>query len=244
MIKFFRKIRQRVLAENRISRYLLYAIGETALIVIGILIALQINNWNEYQKAVKSENELLTSLQNEISANIKLLKLVNENNIIWTNDGSNIVQKLSAGIDTFSDSEVTRAFNFVESLIKSPVLDGIVSSNSNVLIKRKELITDFRNLKNTYDAVLLQESYLVEFWNSKVIDFFISCGIPYQGNLDTETTISLMDIELGGYSEKQFIALIKVKSVIQEYWEVERDNALEKSMEILTILINDDEIED
>ena len=50
MIKFFRRIRQRLLSENNLSKYLLYAIGEIILVVIGILIALQINNWNENQK--------------------------------------------------------------------------------------------------------------------------------------------------------------------------------------------------
>ena len=236
MISVFRKIRQGLLTENNVSKYLLYAIGEIVLIVIGILIALQINNWNEYQKAVKSENELLTSLQIEISANIERLKLVNANNNNWTSDGSDIVHKLRIGADTFSDSEVTRAFNYYESLIKSPVLDGIVSSNSNVLVKKKELITDFRNLKDAYDGVLIQESYLTEFWNTKVMDFFISCGIPYQGYLENETTISLKEIELGGYSEKQFIALLKIKSVLQDYWEVERDSALEKSKEVFNLI--------
>src|SRR6056297_3503303 len=47
MIKFFRKIRQKLLSENKFSKYLLYAIGEIVLVVIGILIALQINNWNQ-----------------------------------------------------------------------------------------------------------------------------------------------------------------------------------------------------
>ncbi len=47
MLKFFRKIRQQLLSENKFSRYLLYAIGEIVLVVIGILIALSINNWNE-----------------------------------------------------------------------------------------------------------------------------------------------------------------------------------------------------
>ncbi|MCB0770394.1 MAG: hypothetical protein KDC00_08315 [Flavobacteriales bacterium] len=50
MIKFFRSIRQRMIKENRVSKYLLYAIGEIVLVVIGILIALQINNWNENRK--------------------------------------------------------------------------------------------------------------------------------------------------------------------------------------------------
>jgi hypothetical protein len=47
MIKFFRKIRNTMLNENKFSRYTFYALGEIILVVIGILIALQINNWNE-----------------------------------------------------------------------------------------------------------------------------------------------------------------------------------------------------
>jgi len=50
MIKFFRNIRQRLVKENKLSKYLLYAIGEIILVVIGILIALQINTWNEERK--------------------------------------------------------------------------------------------------------------------------------------------------------------------------------------------------
>lgn len=50
MIKFFRKIRQKLLSENKFGKYLTYAIGEIVLVVIGILIALQINNWNENKK--------------------------------------------------------------------------------------------------------------------------------------------------------------------------------------------------
>jgi Family of unknown function (DUF6090) len=51
MIKFFRKIRQNMIKENRTSKYLLYAIGEIVLVVIGILIALSINNWNDEKNA-------------------------------------------------------------------------------------------------------------------------------------------------------------------------------------------------
>jgi sensor domain CHASE-containing protein len=50
MIKFFRKIRQKMLTENKFSKYLLYAIGEIILVVIGILIAIQLNNLNENRK--------------------------------------------------------------------------------------------------------------------------------------------------------------------------------------------------
>ncbi len=55
MLKFFRKIRQKLLKENRVSRYLVYALGEILLVVVGILIALLINNANEAHKAKQSE---------------------------------------------------------------------------------------------------------------------------------------------------------------------------------------------
>jgi len=51
MIKFFRKIRQNLLSEGKTGKYLKYAIGEIVLVVIGILIALSINNWNENRKS-------------------------------------------------------------------------------------------------------------------------------------------------------------------------------------------------
>jgi uncharacterized membrane protein YgaE (UPF0421/DUF939 family) len=62
MIKFFRKIRQKMLTENKFSKYLIYAIGEIVLVVIGILIALQINNWNAERKVEKEEIGILNNL--------------------------------------------------------------------------------------------------------------------------------------------------------------------------------------
>ncbi|MBO6881380.1 DUF6090 family protein [Winogradskyella sp.] len=68
MIKFFRHIRQSMINQNRTKKYLLYAIGEIILVVIGILIALQINNWNENRKLVKAEIKALKELQEGFKA--------------------------------------------------------------------------------------------------------------------------------------------------------------------------------
>lgn len=57
MIKFFREIRQSMIKENKTSKYLLYIIGEIVLVVIGILIAIQINSWNNTRKR-KSDNKI------------------------------------------------------------------------------------------------------------------------------------------------------------------------------------------
>ena len=76
MIKFFRKIRQNLLMENvskgetgKTSKYIKYAIGEIVLVVIGILIALQINNWNERNKELKKEQAFLKEINLDFKSN-------------------------------------------------------------------------------------------------------------------------------------------------------------------------------
>ena len=86
MIKFFRKIRQRLLTENNFRKYLIYAIGEIFLVVIGILIALYLNNLNESRKNNQLENDYLKGVLknidvdiNELNGNLKRdsLKFIN-----------------------------------------------------------------------------------------------------------------------------------------------------------------------
>jgi hypothetical protein len=71
MIKFFRKIRQRLLTENKFSKYLIYAIGEIVLVMIGILLALQVNNWNENRKAKIQELKILQNLKKSLEKDSK-----------------------------------------------------------------------------------------------------------------------------------------------------------------------------
>ncbi len=70
MIKFFRKIRYDLMEKNKTGKYLKYAIGEIILVVIGILIALSINNWNEERKADLFEQKLLVDLLEGIEGNM------------------------------------------------------------------------------------------------------------------------------------------------------------------------------
>jgi len=70
MIKFFRHIRQRLLSENKISKYLLYAIGEIVLVVIGILIALWINTKNQEYAQQQKIDSILVKIQNDLLQDI------------------------------------------------------------------------------------------------------------------------------------------------------------------------------
>jgi hypothetical protein len=71
MFRFFRKIRYKLLDEGHLSKYTYYAIGEIMLVVIGILIALQINNWNEARKAKNTEIEILKLISIDLDTTIE-----------------------------------------------------------------------------------------------------------------------------------------------------------------------------
>lgn len=83
MFKFFRRIRQKIISENKFSKFLLYAIGEIILVVIGILIALQINTWSENQKIKTEEKILITGLIQNIEDDIKSLTSVTKGDSIF-----------------------------------------------------------------------------------------------------------------------------------------------------------------
>ena len=70
MFRFFRQIRQHLLTENKFSKYLLYAIGEILLVVIGILIALQVDNWNEQREQRQTARRYLASLIEDVTADV------------------------------------------------------------------------------------------------------------------------------------------------------------------------------
>lgn len=74
MLKFFRKIRRNLLSDGKTEKYFKYAIGEIILVVIGILIALQINNWNENRKNRISEADYYCRILDDLELNEKLIK--------------------------------------------------------------------------------------------------------------------------------------------------------------------------
>ena len=80
MITFLRKIRRSLIESGSVKKYSLYAIGEIALVVIGILIALQINNWNEARKRSRTEVKLLQNMRQAIQYDIERTEFFMEGN--------------------------------------------------------------------------------------------------------------------------------------------------------------------
>lgn len=80
MIKFFRRIRHQLLAENKTAKYLKYAIGEIVLVMIGILLALQVNNWNQNANEQYKIKEYAVSLIQDLESDIKMIGQIKQQN--------------------------------------------------------------------------------------------------------------------------------------------------------------------
>jgi hypothetical protein len=160
MIKFFRKIRQKLLQQNKVGSYLKYAIGEIFLVVIGILIALQINNANEAHKAMQSERVVLNNLVQDLQAD-SLSYRENLASLVKINDLHQALYEIGVkGMN--SEIENPNLIRFM--IYYNPIAinnDPSIASKISSEAIRKEITTYARYLKDLDDAYL-QFSDLVE----------------------------------------------------------------------------------
>lgn len=143
MIKFFRKIRQKLLSENRFSKYLIYAIGEIVLVVIGILIALQINNWNEDRIQTNELDGLMKSISRAIQTDLKNLHLIKRGR-------TSIDQNVDSIFNGFIDNKPT-TLNFNDYAFISNTFEDL-----NTTIYYQPNTSSFEALKNSIYLSKLQ----------------------------------------------------------------------------------------
>ena len=160
MARLFSKIRYQNISKSKTERYLRYAIGEIILVVIGILIALQINNWNENRKATAEETVILKSLYDNISlAKHQSIQLINDE--IGLKES--LIQILNLG-NVKNDFETVR---ISDSLFKSAVWD---------LQSDLPILNAYLNLKNTNQLRLIKNKRInekfseLDFKYNKLID--------------------------------------------------------------------------
>lgn len=156
MIKFFRKIRQNLLMENKFSKYLLYAIGEVILVVIGILIALQINNWNEGNKERAQEQKYLIEIRKNLEAdNIQIESVGMEyQNIISKIDSLHIFIKSAEPATT----DYKKLFNYFLAVSYVPKFNSQKNGYNNLIsagdinqIQNQELMKKIASHYNSID---------------------------------------------------------------------------------------------
>ncbi|MBK8515362.1 MAG: hypothetical protein IPL55_03455 [Saprospiraceae bacterium] len=156
MIKLFRKIRQNLLLTGSTGKYLQYAIGEIVLVVIGILIALSINNWNEANKIERKKQELVTSLIEDFEFNRDILKnstIIKQDSIIAQMDTFFSLTKSNTPLVSVDSLRKLaggffRSFSFIPNLTS---YNEAVASGNLSLLQNKALLEEFTVFNRAYD---------------------------------------------------------------------------------------------
>jgi hypothetical protein len=176
MIKFFRKIRQNLLTENKFSIYILYAIGEILLVVVGILIALNINNNNELEKNKQAVVSSLKEIQSNLLDDIKVSQGVLETYLINDSIQKKIFDfKNPSTIDDFKNKKITGLGNYHDDFVINKNGYENLMRQIDVMPKKYEPI--LKDLKKLY--VSLNEN--INVFNERIrstvysnIDFMYS----------------------------------------------------------------------
>ena len=192
MIKFFRRLRQSLLSENKVSKYFLYAIGEIILVVIGILFALQINNWNENRKLNSKSLNYLKRLKVDLDNVSKDVK----NSLNWTEDRFNqailVLNMLNS--ETLPNSKIKdfeghlkSYFKFQITMQNTTAYEEMLSSGDLSLIKNEWLRNEFANLSEERDFIMEvnQINHAAYKTNMEIMQKHIQYRIQ---NTDTDST--------------------------------------------------------
>jgi hypothetical protein len=173
MIRFVRNIRQKLAAENNVAKYLRYAIGEIILVVIGILIALQINNWNEARKERNNEIKYLKNLKldlvtdlanldsmmidrtNKVSSGLALLKL----------EPSIAMEEL-----TVFDSLLWNVYGWTSFTPRTITLNELISSGNFNIIKNDSIKFYLMSIKEINEVIVIRREHMRHEYDNYLYD--------------------------------------------------------------------------
>ena len=147
MINFFRKIRKELADDNKPLKYMRYAIGEILLVVIGILIALQVNDWNEHRKSKNEAVKILKKLEQEFETNTEELGWV----INFHNDSYQAAIRLENGFDKDHKIPIDSVGNLLLKFSSDWKFEPVVSvtnsaiTSGSISLIENDSLTDYMN---------------------------------------------------------------------------------------------------
>lgn len=216
MLHFFRILRRRLLTSNKFSKYLLYAVGEIILVVIGILIALQIDNWNEERKQRETEIHYLNNLKTDLQLNIAELddyiayrssEVEAATRVLEHFEGKpliNLVDFTYDIVNVYGWQRFNQQDNTFQELVNSGNL-ALISNDSikNGLLNLQAAYTKLKNveLHGRYDSEILlyEPQYRILDLNTihNILAFPDSTGLSYQNKTPSKAQYEalLKDLE-------------------------------------------------
>ncbi len=241
MFRFFRQIRQKLLTENKVTRYSLYAIGEIFLVVIGILIALQINNYNEAKKQRRQEVHYLENLKTDLQLNIAEL-----DNYITVRNGR--IESANKVLEYFEGKPLTDLNEFAYHTTniyiwqkftqQDNTFQELVNSGNLALISNDSIKDGLLNLQALYSKLKNEEAHFR--YDAEVLLYEPSYGVldlnPIVKNFTYQVTQGQAgeDVELPRANYEAMLKDLKQKNgFVMAVYEFSVMNAQFEAMKVL-----------
>jgi hypothetical protein len=161
MIQFFRKFRKKFLLENQFTKYLLYAAGEIVLVVVGILIAIQINNWNREKALLSEEKEVYDILITDLKRDSEQFQRYKEQYTLYL-DTYFMLNKMSREGGNFND--------MIPDFIVSNIEFNPVVQKNTLQVIEKLRSQHIRDKLNRYFRILNLATQATDEFNATIVD--------------------------------------------------------------------------
>jgi len=216
MIKFFRKIRQKTVKENKFGKYLIYAIGEIILVVIGILIALQLNNWKDKRIQQKKESTFIEQIHNEFLLNRSQLDVVSSYHFRGYHSSKKILSMMpidvnSVNLDSLSFFIEETFYNWTFNPQQSAI-NSLSSTSSFDIISNLELRTQLQNWSELFLDYKEEETIARNFANNYYLPYFRE-KIALTNFLNKKGMLNHPKIELNFLTDLKFENLIHARMI-------------------------------
>ncbi|WP_157588886.1 DUF6090 family protein [Psychroserpens burtonensis] len=202
MIKFFRQTRYDLMNKNKTGKYLKYAIGETILVVVGILIALQINNWNENKKNRQQELIILENILQDLEKDKIGLNKIIERRISKVASAEIMISYYEGvKIDKLSDyySHWTNVLYWEAHYPRNIAFKELVNSGSVSIIKNADIRNTLLDITASYEELFAVREHMYDDYGiylyshySEIIDY--GDGIKVWSNPNIKIELSEKDI--------------------------------------------------
>lgn len=178
MVKFFRKIRQNLLSVGKTGKYFKYAVGEIILVVIGILIALQINNWNEGENQKGELKIALAQILNDLKQDEVQLTSFQKGDTKRFNYLTKLAKKEYGTIGL--DSVFLILDNYFYFYKSNNSYSGLKNSGLVASMANHELKADITSYyEQTYDQLRICSEYGETFTNDNIISYILNSNVDY-----------------------------------------------------------------
>jgi len=196
VIKFFRKIRQNLLSEGKTRKYFKYAIGEIILVVIGILIALQINNWNnenqEKNKLVDSYKSIVDEIafvspiiENQYARNDSTIIYIQKSLKLLENNNYDSINQLNFNLKGFNRLARLK-YDF-------PVILGFIEKTNPEIIENKKLLKLLQDFKSQLTFLDVYHTYMIDSFQNLISPYTMK-NLKFSEKYNTLELIKREDI--------------------------------------------------